>query len=99
MKQGGWLMTDNEVTKRFTRRGFLGGAVASGTALSLAPTLGNALPAYARQARTASDGSQESLLSGQQFEIRHGNKRAVITEVGADLRVFEVGGREFLFNF
>lgn len=92
-------MKDNEVTKRFTRRGFLGGAVASGTALSLVPALGGALPAYASKARTASGGSGESLLSGQQFEISHGNKRAVITEVGADLRVFEVGGREFLFNF
>jgi aldose 1-epimerase len=90
-------MEDNETTKkRLTRRGFIGGAVASGTALSLAPALGSALPAYAR---TASGGSGESLPSGQQFEILHGNKRVVITEVGAGLRVFEVGGREFLSTY
>jgi aldose 1-epimerase len=39
------------------------------------------------------------LPSGRQFEIRRGDKRAVITEVGATLRVFEVGGQEFLFTF
>src|SRR5947209_4092538 len=93
-------MEDNEVTNRkFTRRGFLGGAVISGTALSLSSTLGTALPAYASRANPTGDGSEESLPSGRQFEIRRGDKRAVITEVGAGLRVFEVGGREFLFTF
>src|SRR5947209_1416602 len=93
-------MEDNEVTNRkFTRRGFLGGAVISGTALSLSATLGTALPAYASGASSTGDGSEESLPSGRQFEIRRGDKRAVITEVGAGLRVFEVGGREFLFTY
>jgi len=93
-------MEDNEVTNRkFTRRGFLGGAVISGTALSLSSTLGTALPAYASRANPTGDGSEESLPSGRQFEIRRGDKRAVITEVGAGLRVFEVGGREFLFTY
>src|SRR5947207_8448765 len=93
-------MEDNEVTNRkFTRRGFLGGAVISGTALSLSSTLGTALPAYASGANPTGDGSQESLPSGRQFEIRRGDKRAVITEVGAGLRVFEVRGPAFLSNY
>src|SRR6266700_7145159 len=93
-------MEDNNVTnKKFTRRGFLGGTVISGTALSLSATLGTALPAYASGASSTGDGSEESLPSGRQFEIRRGDKRAVITEVGAGLRVFEVGGREFLFTY
>ncbi|SHH01346.1 aldose 1-epimerase family protein [Streptoalloteichus hindustanus] len=39
------------------------------------------------------------LVSGEQFEIRRGNARAVVTEVGATLRVFEVGGTPYLETF
>lgn len=37
--------------------------------------------------------------TGQQFEIRHGSAWAVVTEVGAHLRVFEVDGREVIVPF
>ncbi|HEY8597198.1 MAG TPA: aldose 1-epimerase family protein [Thermomicrobiales bacterium] len=39
------------------------------------------------------------LPTGVQYEIRHGEQRAVITEVGAALRAYEVGGRAFLDGF
>ncbi len=42
----------------------------------------------------------ESLLpTGEQFEIRLGDRRAVVAEVGATLRSFQVAGREFLDTF
>src|SRR5215813_9560729 len=46
-------------------------------------------------------GSQASaaLPSGEQFEIQHGAMRAIVTEVGAGLRSFAVGGHEFLDTF
>lgn len=37
--------------------------------------------------------------SGEQFEITRGDARAVITETGAGLRVFEVGGVPYLETF
>lgn len=37
--------------------------------------------------------------SGAQYTIRHGEQRAIITEVGATLRAYEVGGRAFLDGF
>jgi len=86
------------IDKKFTRRGFLGGAVISGAAFSLSSTLGGTLPAYASTTHSTEE-SAESLPSGRQFEIHRGNMRAVITEVGATLRVFEVGTQEFLFTF
>jgi len=94
-------MEDNNISdSKFSRRTLLRGAVMGGTAASLASTLtlGAVLPAYASGADVTA-GSEESLPSGLQFEIHRGNMRAVITEVGATLRVFEVGGQEFLFSF
>jgi aldose 1-epimerase len=37
--------------------------------------------------------------TGEQFEIRSGAARAVVTEVGAGLRAFDVGGRPFVETF
>jgi aldose 1-epimerase len=37
--------------------------------------------------------------SGQQFEIRHGDQRAVVTEVGATIRHYSVAGRDVLDGF
>lgn len=37
--------------------------------------------------------------SGQQFELAHGDLRAVVTEVGAGLRAFTSGGRDRLDGF
>ena len=37
--------------------------------------------------------------SGAQFEIRHGEQRAVVTEVGATLRAYECGGHAILDGF
>lgn len=37
--------------------------------------------------------------SGEQFEIRHGDQRAVIVEVGGGIRVYEVAGRPVLDPF
>lgn len=39
------------------------------------------------------------LPTGAQHEIRHGDQRAVITEVGAALRAYAVGGQPFLDGF
>jgi galactose mutarotase-like enzyme len=39
------------------------------------------------------------LPSGEQYEIRHGEQRAIITEVGATLRVYEVAGQAFVDGF
>jgi aldose 1-epimerase len=86
------------IDKKFTRRGFLGGTAISGTAFSLASTLGTSLPAYASTTGSTDD-SEESLPSGRQFEIRRGDTQAVVTEVGAGLRVFSVQGQEFLFTY
>lgn len=38
-------------------------------------------------------------LSGAQHEIRHGDQRAVVVEVGANLRIFEVGDRPVIVPF
>lgn len=38
-------------------------------------------------------------LTGQQFEIRHGSTYAVITEIGAHLRVLETDGRDVVVPF
>ncbi len=37
--------------------------------------------------------------TGQQFEITRGNARAVVTEIGAGLRAFEVGGVPYVEEF
>ena len=37
--------------------------------------------------------------SGEQFELRHGDQRAVVVEVGATLRAYSVGEREVLDGF
>ncbi len=94
------MENNNIIDSKFSRRTLLRGAVMGGTAASLASTLtlGASLPAYA-SGLDATSASEESLPSGRQFEIHREDKRAVITEVGATLRVFEVGGREFLFTF
>ena len=39
------------------------------------------------------------LPTGMQYELRHGEQRAVVTEVGAALRAYEVGGRAFVDGF
>lgn len=39
------------------------------------------------------------LVTGEQFEIRFGPARAVVTEVGAALRVFEVGGVPYVETY
>ena len=44
-------------------------------------------------------GDDAVLPSGEQFEIRHGEQRAIITEVGATLRVYEVAGQAFVDGF
>lgn len=38
-------------------------------------------------------------LTGQQFELRHGSAYAVVTEVGAHLRLFQVDGRDVVVPF
>ena len=54
------------IDKKFTRRGFLGGAVIGGAAFSLSSTLGATLPAYASTTHSTEE-SEESLPSGRQF--------------------------------
>jgi aldose 1-epimerase len=39
------------------------------------------------------------LPSGEQYELQHGDQRAVITEVGATLRTYTVGGQAFVDGF
>jgi len=44
--------------------------------------------------------TREALLpTGAQFEIAHGNQRAVVTEVGATLRAYEAGGAAVIDGF
>lgn len=53
--------------------------------------------ADADAARTTSTrGSPVSRPSGEQFEIRHGDQRATIVEVGGGVRAYSVGGRNVL---
>jgi len=94
------MENNNVIDSKLSRRTLLRGAVMGGTAASLASTLtlGAALPTYA-SGTDATSASEESLPSGQQFEIHRGNMRAIITEVGATLRVCEGAGQEFLFTF
>ncbi len=44
-------------------------------------------------------GRDSSLPTGRQFEIKSGDQSAVVTEVGATLRSYRVGEREFLDTF
>jgi aldose 1-epimerase len=37
--------------------------------------------------------------SGEQFELRYGNQRAVVVEVGAGLRRYQVGGRDVIDGY
>jgi galactose mutarotase-like enzyme len=39
------------------------------------------------------------LPTGEQHELRHGDQRAVVTEVGAGLRLYQVAGRDVLDTF
>ncbi len=39
------------------------------------------------------------LPSGEQYELRHGDQRAVVTEVGGTLRRYQVAGQHFLDGF
>jgi aldose 1-epimerase len=92
-------MENNDVLdSKFSRRKLLSGTIIGGTAISLTSALTLATP-NTTYAIGAGGSSEESLPSGLQFEIHRGNMSAVITEVGATLRVFEVGGQEFLFTF
>ena len=43
--------------------------------------------------------TQDPSPSGTQFELREGDRRAVITEVGATLRLLQVGGVDLLDGF
>src|SRR6476659_2812588 len=43
--------------------------------------------------------SASFLPTGEQFAIRHGDREAVITEVGATLRAFTVAGQPFVDSF
>ena len=89
---------NNVLDSKFSRRKLLSGTIMGGTAISLTSALTLATP-NATYAIGAGGSSEESLPSGLQFEIHRGNMSAVITEVGAGLRVFSVGGQEFLFTF
>ncbi len=92
------MENNNVLDSKFSRRKLLSGTIIGGTAISLTSALTLATP-NATYAIGAGGSSEESLPSGLQFEIQRGNMSAVITEVGAGLRVFSVGGQEFLFTF
>src|SRR5699024_10662751 len=71
------------------------------------PRLAEGLPAHpGSQLSTAGSHRREAqgslpvnALTGQQFEIRHGGAYAVITEVGAHLRLLQVDGRDVVVPF
>jgi len=92
------MENNNVLDSKFSRRKLLSGTIIGGTAISLTSALTLATP-NATYAIGAGGSAEESLPSGLQFEIHRGNMSAVITEVGAGLRVFSVGGQEFLFTF
>src|SRR5258708_18370584 len=91
------MENNNAIASTFSRRQLLSGTIIGGSAISLTSALTLATP-NATYAIGAGGPSGESLPSGLQFEIHRGNMSAVITEVGAGLRVFSVGGQEFLFT-
>lgn len=86
-----------------SRRQLLTGAAAGGAAAALA----SAAPAYAgrkdgddhRGHPRGRQHGERDLPSGRQYVIQRGDQRAVITEQGAGLRSYQVGGQEFLDTF
>lgn len=50
-------------------------------------------------ATSRADAPMPVLPTGEQFEVRHGDQRAIATEVGAGLRSYTVAGRELLDSY
>ena len=80
---------------KLDRRQFLRSVVMGGAALGA--SLAFASPRAAR-AQSAPD-AEAFLPTGRQFELSYGDQHAVVTEVGATLRSYQVAGQEFLDTF
>jgi aldose 1-epimerase len=81
------------------RRGFFKGV---GAAAVVTITTANAQAApvdAAAAARMEPTPTGQLSPTGTQYELRRAKQRAVVTEVGATLRSFQVGGHEFLDTF
>ena len=85
------------------RRVFLQWASAGASATMLvarsARAAGPAAAAIAADAPVAGSGARPEAPTGTAYEIKHGNRRAVVTEVGATLRSLQLGGVEVLDTF
>lgn len=101
-----------QLTSSFpSRRQLLAGAAGGGAAAVFSGgSLAAALPAHAAEAQPRSHGGVHTLPidgdgrgrfspSGRQFEIALGDQRVIVTEAGAGLRSYLVGGQEFLYTF
>lgn len=84
-----------------SRRQLLSGAALGGAAAALSGSLpGAALAASPSPAASGTGASRDQAApSGRQFQIAAGALRAIVTEEGAGLRSFTVGGTEFLNTF
>jgi aldose 1-epimerase len=84
-----------------SRRRLLSGAALGGAAAALSGGLSTVALAASPTPAPSGTGADadESAPSGRQLEIAAGALRAVITEEGAGLRSFTVGGTEFLNTF
>jgi len=85
-----------------SRRRLLTGAAAGSVALALPPLAGAADAVAAKSGGAAASGVKPSgsqSLSGTQYEIRSGDRTAVVTELGAGLRSLTVAGRQMLDTY
>jgi aldose 1-epimerase len=88
------------VGRRLDRRQFLRRVAFGGAVVALPAALASSAVGCARQEEAEKPPASGALLpTGEQFEIKGGDRRAVVTEVGATLRSFEVAGRELLDTF
>ncbi|MGH9246947.1 MAG: aldose 1-epimerase family protein [Acidimicrobiales bacterium] len=91
---------EGEERAEMSRRAVIGGGLAVG-GVALGAAVATASPAVAVPGGGAVGlrPGEETLPTGRQYEIERHGTRAVVTEVGATLRVFEVDGRSYLDTF
>ena len=82
--------------EKMDRAQFLRRAAVGGAALATSSVLASPRKAEAQQ---MTDESGAALPTGRQFEILYGDQSATVTEVGATLRSYRVGGFETLDTF
>ncbi len=87
---------ENEGSSAMDRGQFLRRAAAGGAALAASSLL---VSSGKTKAQEMTDANGAALPTGRQYEIYYGDQSAIVTEVGATLRSFAVGGQELLDTF